>query len=381
MKMKQKENLKKLINIILLGLIGGIIGYFIGKMLSGETIHKSTVSPILPLILLIPIIIFVIGWHEIGHAIVGVKVGFDFRMFVVGPFLWEKQNSTWRFTWNKDINKAGGLVLCLPTDTVRLSRRFLLFAAGGPLASLILSLICLLIYWGFLKNYPISPYGVQIANISLLLIGATSFMIFIATSIPSKMGGFYSDGARVLRLIRGGDTAKFEILMMSIIANTSGGIRPKLLNMNQIEEMDEIAIRLNEPFRVYIHSFFHHVAFDKGDFEKAEKHLLDYINVAHEIPEGIRNAVWLDATFFYAFAKKDLVGAEKYWHKFKPSPIIPKAQILATEAVLYFLKNDNETAKSKLNVSLSEIPNMIDKGLGIALKDRIIHLQNEILAK
>jgi hypothetical protein len=377
MKVKQKEKLKTVIGVIIFAFIVGIIGYFIGKMLSGETIHKSTVSPILPLILLIPIIIFVIGWHEIGHAIVGVKVGFDFRMFVVGPFLWEKQNSTWRFRWNKDINKAGGLVLCLPKDTENLSRRFLLFAAGGPLASLLLSLITILIYWFFLKDL----IGIEIVNVSLFLIGGMSFMIFIATSIPTKMGGFYSDGARVLRLIRGGDTAKFEILMMSIIANTSSGVRPKLLNMNQIEEMDEIAIRLNEPFRVYIHSFFHHVALDKGDFEKAEKHLLDYINVAHEIPEGIRNAVWLDATFFYAYAKKDLIEAEKYWHKFKPSPILPKAQILATEAVLNFLKNDNENATSKLIASLSEIPNMIDKGLGVALKDRIIHLQNEILAK
>jgi hypothetical protein len=377
MKVKQKEKLKTVIGVIIFAFIVGIIGYFIGKMLSGETIHKSTVSPILPLILLIPIIIFVIGWHEIGHAIVGVKVGFDFRMFVVGPFLWEKQNSTWRFRWNKDINKAGGLVLCLPKDTENLSRRFLLFAAGGPLASLLLSLITILIYWFFLKDL----IGIEIVNVSLFLIGAMSFMIFIATSIPTKMGGFHSDGARVLRLIRGGDTAKFEILMMSIIANTSSGVRPKLLNMNQIEEMDEIAIRLNEPFRVYIHSFFHHVALDKGDFEKAEKHLLDYINVAHEIPEGIRNAVWLDATFFYAYAKKDLIEAEKYWHKFKPSPILPKAQILATEAVLNFLKNDNENATSKLIASLSEIPNMIDKGLGVALKDRIIHLQNEILAK
>jgi hypothetical protein len=377
MKVKQKEKLKTVIGVIIFAFIVGIIGYFIGKMLSGETIHKSTVSPILPLILLIPIIIFVIGWHEIGHAIVGVKVGFDFRMFVVGPFLWEKQNSTWRFRWNKDINKAGGLVLCLPKDTENLSRRFLLFAAGGPLASLLLSLITILIYWFFLKDL----IGIEIVNVSLFLIGGMSFMIFIATSIPTKMGGFYSDGARVLRLIRGGDTAKFEILMMSIIANTSSGVRPKLLNMNQIEEMDEIAIRLNEPFRVYIHSFLHHIALDNDDYEKAEKHLLDYIKVADEIPEGIRNAVWLDATFFYAYAKKDLIEAEKYWHKFKPSPILPKAQILATEAVLNFLKNDNENATSKLIASLSEIPNMIDKGLGVALKDRIIHLQNEILAK
>jgi hypothetical protein len=375
--MKQKENFKKVIRIILLGFIGGIIGYFIGKMLGGGMIPKSTVSPILMLILLIPIMIFVIAWHEAGHALVGVKVGFDFRMFVVGPFLWEKQNSTWRFTWNKDINKAGGLVLCLPIGTENLSRRFLWFAAGGPLASLLLSLITFLIYWFFLKGNS----GVEVVNVSLLLIGAMSFMIFIVTSIPSKMGGFYSDGARVLRLLRGGDTAKFEILMMSIIANTSSGVRPKLLNMSQVEEMDEIAVRLNEPFSVYIHSFFHHIAFDKGDFEKAEKHLLDYINVANEIPEGIRNAVWLDAAFFYAYAKKDLVEAEKYWHIFKPSPLIPKAQILATEAVLSYLKKDNETALSKLNASLTEIPNMIDKGLGVVLKDRMINLQQEISAK
>jgi len=38
-------------------------------------------------------------------------------MYVIGPFLWAKEQNNWLFKWNKNVNTAGGLVICLPTDT------------------------------------------------------------------------------------------------------------------------------------------------------------------------------------------------------------------------------------------------------------------------
>ena len=44
----------------------------------------------------------------------------------------------------------------------------------------------------------------------------------------------------------------------------------------------------------------------------AEQHLKNYLNKIDEIPAGMRNMVWIDAAFFYSFAKLDLLIAEKY---------------------------------------------------------------------
>lgn len=369
--MKQRATLKKVLTFITFLICGGGLGFVIGKLLRANTLPQLEVSPIIIIPLAIPIFIIVIAWHEAGHAWAGVKVGFDFRMYIVGPFLWEKQQHQWKFQWNKDINKAGGLVMCLPTDTHNLSQRFMLFVLGGPLASLLLTIICGVVY-GFLLN---TTSGISTLHIFLILTGVMSFAIFIATIIPSKIGGFYSDGARALRLAKGGDTAKFEILMITTIANTTTGIRPKDLDLGQLQEMNEIAIRLNEPFRVYIHSFLHQAAFDKGELDTAEKHLLDYVNDAQEIPEGLRNMVWLDAAFFYAYARKNLEEANRYWQQFKVVPMIPKAQILATQAAIDYLKEDIPLALNNLEESLKELPNMIDKGGAIALKDRLLTLK------
>ena len=370
--MKQKNSIKKVLLLIAFALIGALIGYFIGKMTSSEATSTTPLSvKLLSLALILPAFLAVVAWHEGGHAVAGASVGFDFRMYVVGPFMWEKDSTGWRFKWNKNVNIAGGLALCLPTDTVNLNNRFTVFAAGGPVSSLVLTALSYAIYSVFFKDNPTNNWGVSVFGNFLFITALLSFFIFLATAIPLRMGGFYTDGARVLRLQRGGDTARFESLVLKLTANTTSGMRPKSININELEEALAIATRLNEPFGVYIHGFLHQAALDNGDVEKAEKHLHDYINEADNIPDGIRNTVWLDAAFFYAYAKKDLDTADNFWQQFKPAAMIPQAQILATEAALSVLKNDGETALLKIENAVKELPNMIDKGGAIALKEKL----------
>jgi hypothetical protein len=38
-------------------------------------------------------------------------MNFDFRMYVVGPLLWDKEEKGWRFKWNKIVNTFGGFVI------------------------------------------------------------------------------------------------------------------------------------------------------------------------------------------------------------------------------------------------------------------------------
>ncbi len=346
-------------------------GFFAGKMGISAAADLSKITVITLALLFIPLFFIVIAVHEAGHALAGVWVNFDFRLYVVGPFMWEKEQDGWRFKWNKNVNTAGGLVLCLPTGTADLPKRFSIYAAGGPVASILLAAI------GYVLFRLLSPaditglVGQQILVYGLALLAFLSLIIFISTALPFHMNGFSSDGARVLRLLKGGDAAKFDILILKIITASSSGIRPKLLDRNELTEAQALAIQLNAPFGVYLHSFFHQVAFDRGDLDAAEQHLLDYIGEADRIPAGLRNIVWLDAAFFYAFARHDLQQATHYWEQFKPTALIPKAQVLATEAAISFLKNETDLAASKLTDSLRELPNMMDRGVAVALADKL----------
>ncbi len=355
---------------------GGFVGYFIGKFAIPKSLYSLPGDYlVIAFCAIIPIFFIVIAWHEGGHALAGVKVDFDFRMYVVGPFMWEKDSTGWHFKWNKNVNTAGGLVLCLPKNEIDLARRFSIFATAGPIASLVLTLLSYAIYALLDSNNA----EASLPKVLLITTAVLSFLIFIMTAIPLNIGGFYTDGARVLRLRKGGDTTRFELLMLKTIAATSSGVRPKLLNISELEEINEIANRTNEPFGVYIHGIMHQAAFDNGDLENAEKHLQNYIDNAAKIPDGIRNMVWLDAAFFYAFGMKNLERAEHFWQQFKPAPMLAKAQIYATEASLSLLRNEPENVSTKIALATKELPNMIDKGLAVVLEEKLNSMKTMIL--
>jgi hypothetical protein len=355
-----------------------VAGYFAGKLGISTAKGYSKLSVVLQAILFIPNFLFVVGVHEAGHAFAGIWVGFDFRMYVIGPFMWEKEQETWKFKWNTNVNTAGGMVICLPTGTQNLVRRFSTFVLGGPVASLILTVLAWSFYLFFSSVESSNMVVIETVTLLFQVVAFLSFVIFIVTALPFHMGGFYTDGARTIRLLGGGEKARFEFLMLKVMMASTSGIRPKRLNMADLLESRKLAERLNEPFGVYILNYLHQVAFDLGNIEKAEEHLLQYINEADQIPEGMRNSVWVDVAFFYAYGKTYLQEAEKYWNLFKPSAIIPKSQILATEAAIAFLKNENELALAKIEVSQKENPNMMDKGVALALHEKLETLKFKI---
>ncbi len=380
--MKKKNSIQKMAALILMIALGGVVGFVIGKLgHSWGQNAKTTSLPVYAMVampfLFILSFLIVIAIHEGGHALVGVWMKFDFRMYVVGPFMWSKEQTGWQFKWNKNVNTAGGLVICMPSGTENLNKRFSMYAAGGPMASLVLAVFS---YGVFLLLSFIALDGIVFSLLRnfFMITGLLSIAIFVVTAIPMHMGGFYSDGARILRLNRGGDKARFDVLTLSIITSSASGTRPNLLTISELEEALALANKLNEPFGVYLLSYFHQAAFDEGNKEKAEKYLLEYISLADAVPDGIRNAVWLDAALFYAIAKNDLEKALSYWNQFKPTAIIPKAQIFAVEAAISYLKNDSVVAGHKIELAIKELPNMMDKGVGIALGERLLALKNNL---
>jgi len=198
-----------------------------------------------------------------------------------------------------------------------------------------------------------------------------SLVIFVLTALPFHTGGFYSDGARVIRFMRGGDVARFDLLLLKIITGSASGIRPRDLPVNEILEAKELAQKLSAPMEVYIHSYHYQVELDNNNIEYAEVHLQNYVKLADDVPGGIRNAVWLDAAFFYAAIKQDQERAEFYWKQFAPSALIPKAMVFATEAAFCWLKKDKPAFEEKYQAALRELPNMLDKGMSIALRDKL----------
>ncbi len=346
-----------------IGYLGAQYGMSAAKTMTG--LHVATL-----LIALIPVYFVVVGFHEAGHVAAGIWMDFEFRMFVIGPFLWEKENGQIKFKWNTNVNVSGGMAICLPKDSENLTKRFSIYAAGGPIASLIFSGFTFLLYI-IAGIWDESSGWLTVTKELLSMTSFLSLLIFGLTALPFHTGGFYSDGARVIRFMRGGDVAHFDLLLLKIITGSASGIRPRNLSLAEIQEAKELAQKLQAPMEVYIHSYHYQVELDNNNIEHAEMHLQNYVKLADHVPGGIRNAVWLDAAFFYAAVKQDAERAEFYWKQFAPSALIPKAMVLATEAAFSRLKNDTNTFKEKYQAALRELPNMLDKGISISLKDQL----------
>ena len=374
---KKNKKASKIFAVALLMMLGAAAGFFAAK--AGAAAASSMPAPVLITltILFIPAFFFVIALHEGGHALAGVWMNFDFRMYVVGPFLWDKEQSGWKFKWNKNVNTSGGLVICIPTSSDKVSKRFSIYAAGGPVASLLTALLA----YGIYKGCQQLAFGSQVGQIFThlwMVIAFLSAAVFVVTSIPLHAGGFSSDGARIIRLLSGGDTARFEVLLLKMISSSMAGNRPAHLNKEELLEAQTLAKKLNAPMEVYIYYFLYQAALDREELDEAEVQLNEYIREAEAIPEGIRGSVWIEAAFFYAFVKRDLQKAGEYFEMYKPAALIPLAMVYATQAAMAMLKNELTEAGIMIDKALKEIPNMMDRGIANALHEKLTAMKAQV---
>jgi len=373
---KKKNKTSSILAITVFVLIGAAAGYF-GARVGGMAAVSIPGSVMITLaVLFIPAFFVVIALHEGGHALAGVWMKFDFRMYVVGPFLWDKEQSGWKFKWNRNVNTSGGLVICIPTGTDDVSKRFSIYAAGGPMASMATAIIAYGFYL-WCHQWLMETNVGQIITYLWMIIALLSAAIFLVTSIPLHAGGFSSDGARIIRLLRGGDTARFEVLLLKMIGSSMAGNRPSQLNPEELQEAHALAIKLDAPLGVYIHYFNYQAALDRDEWDESEKHLTEYVEHADAIPDGIRGSVWIEAAFFYAFVRKDLTKAVEYFNQYKQSALIPLAMVYATQAAIAILENELTEAGAWIDKAMKELPNMMDRGIAYVLYEKLQDMKRQ----
>ncbi|MFJ8063941.1 M50 family metallopeptidase [Psychrobacillus sp. NPDC096426] len=131
--------------------------------------------------------------HELGHVVAGKAGGFEFVFFISGPVqclktvdgISLKENKIWLF--------LGGVALMIPPRVgyKKLAKKEALFVAGGPVASVLIGILSLALY--YLSGYILFMYF-AIMNIA----------IFCATAIPLKTS-MKTDGYVLLTLLKNND--------------------------------------------------------------------------------------------------------------------------------------------------------------------------------
>ena len=165
------------------------------------------------IILIIGVIItmhFVLFIHELGHVVMGLLQGFRFELLVVGLLGIRREKEKIKIYLNKNFGYYGGLGLTVPKDDSSDNvRKFANVLLAGPIASIVFAVMCF-----FIVNYLANPYGVIVFTA-----GLASFGIFLATTIPSRSGMFYTDRKRYQRIMTAGKDQDVELAMLTVLGS------------------------------------------------------------------------------------------------------------------------------------------------------------------
>ena len=282
MKKDNTKILKTISFLLLCGLLGFGFAYGIGimaKNFSGLNALKAnlTIPKWLIFFLCIFTMYMVIVVHELGHLLTGLFQGFRFELFVAGflGFRREEDDSIKMFI-NKDFNYFGGVAATSPTQQHSdNARKFANILLAGPLASLGFALLC------FLLSLMAGPN-----LLFFLLIGSVgSLAIFLATTLPSKTGRFYTDRKRYQRLVRPGKEREIELALIDV--------QEKMAGKNGIEKLDVDKLRLIQqdeaPFFRYIGYFYELAYAHKFDTDKIASIKEAMSALEKDIPNNIPN--------------------------------------------------------------------------------------------
>jgi hypothetical protein len=373
----KSNKLAKLIMGLLLGvIIGAITGYLVFAFMAP---NEAVSHPWHVKLGLVPItiftLLFTIAWHEWGHVLAGLSQNFEFRLISVGPLMLEKELGKLKFKWNTNFNLYGGLALCLPTNQNQLIKRFAVFAAGGPLASLLLGVLMMLfLIWKPLDTSVVFLYYLKSF---IFLTCVTSFCIALMTSIPMQADGFTTDGGRILNLLKGGPAAQVEAALLHAVSQGASGIRPALIDPTPIHSALDLPV--DSPFKPYLNAILYQHYQDKGDLENAGKFLEQYLAGAHAVPQGYLAILYLEKAWFEARYHNQAAVARDYFSREKIGVIVPKSLVLRAEAAIALAEGNHALAATKIQEAIDELPKLMDRGAAIAEKESLEEMRARCL--
>ncbi len=336
-------------------------GYAGGNLLANSAIDLKTSNDmgiVSAILIALAALYLALLTHELGHLFFGKLAGMRPFLLITGPLKMVAAQKGWQVSLNTNIALAGGLAACMPVRTESMRRDLLWLVAGGPLTSLLGSLL------GFLL-YALVPDGSSWSFFGLLF-GVTAGAIFLVTLVPAKTSGFMTDGAQILSLLRGGMEVEQRALILVLQAESLKGTRPRDYSPEILQRM--LSMRCNPIMdaSVDLLAYYHHL--DRGDVEQAGQLLDQTLSRENDLPEGLKQAVYLEAAFFQAACQKQAGLARQFFQR-GGGALTEKHALLRSEAAVLFAEGRFAEARIKFSQAQPLFESAFDAGGARAEKD------------
>jgi len=318
-------------------------------------------------LLALPVLgLLVIAIHEAGHLLGGMSRGMRFLLYIVGPFQLSQSESGVRFSWVFNLGTLGGVAACTPDASRPLQPQLRRLVAGGPLASLLLALVC----------FALASLGSDRAAAYALITGLLSLAIFAVTALPMRAGGFMSDGMQFLELLRGGRAVEERNVLTVLMGQSLAGRRPAELDAALIDQALGFASR--EPLRriaTRLFAFLH--AWDRGEIDAAADHadfIAEHIN---DYPDGFRQSLALELALFAALQRNDAATAAQ-WLARARGGVVDGARRALAEAAVARAEQRIDAASERIDTGRKLLSRSMDRGGARFTADQLDTLERSL---
>lgn len=243
----------------------------------------------------------VVFLHELGHYLAGMRVGYRFAIFSVGPVYVQSQDGKMvtglhPFQWPP--SEILGFTVFFVEDFADFRLRMLLYVAGGPLATALTVALAGFLYavgnqfpnFGLYYTQPITwalgifTFGLMMASVSLL-VGS----LYPANWVPT-------DGNKLFRLLRSEASAERLKAQIMVAQANLHGIRPRDWNRDWITAMTALDEPSVDTVQAYMQAY--RWGLDSGDEHLAESFLTIAVKHRQQAAPNERVTVLLEAAFF-----------------------------------------------------------------------------------
>jgi hypothetical protein len=197
------------------------------------------------------------------------------------------------------------MALAVPDESNGGDRQAAMMILGGPIASLLLGVACLAAsrsLLGALASGTVT-FGPLLAAEVLTFAGIASLGAFAVTMIPSRTGGFLTDGARLVRLLKGGPIAARDRAMMTLVGLSVSAMRPRDWPRTLVQGLS--AARDGSPFDSIGPFFAYLAALDAADTSAAHAALTTVHERLETVPAAARGSYATEFAFYELAVRGD----------------------------------------------------------------------------
>ncbi|MCP5100106.1 MAG: M50 family metallopeptidase [Chloroflexi bacterium] len=217
------------------------------------------------------VLIFTALVHELGHLAAGRMARLKFHLLVIGPIRLNRENGRFQLKWQPGFGLFNGLAASYPETAENLRLRMLLFACGGPIASLLLASAAFWIAWSMRENGRFPTENAWIWETALFA-AIVSFLFFLTAMKPGPyQNGHMADGGRILSLLQGAAESERWCALVALHAVNIEGIRPREWDEIAVKQITRLKDHSLDSFSAY--KIAYQWALDNNRFEQAEAFL------------------------------------------------------------------------------------------------------------